>query len=292
MIDLPALRQLVFLTDDLDRAVGVARRELGLRPGVADPAGMAALGFVHEVLTIDRTFLEFTAPLAPDTMPGRLIAARGELGYMVVVQVADLDAVRRRASALGLAPVHEVVRENNLVTQWHPRDFGTLLEIDQVEPQDTWHLAPQVLRTGCTDVVQDIAAVEIAVRRPQRTAATWAAVLALAPGADGTSLDLAGRTVRFVGAADGRAEGLAAVLLPASDPARAPREFDLAGVRFRVGPSESGTVGVRQPDRDARRTSTPEPTRRSAPKASTPTRPDPAMIPTSPIGPFSTTQES
>ena len=61
---LPALRQLVFLAADLDATLAAAERELGLTPpGVQDAAGMAALGFVHDVRTIENTFLEFTAPL-------------------------------------------------------------------------------------------------------------------------------------------------------------------------------------------------------------------------------------
>lgn len=229
---LPALRQLVFLSGDLESTVAIARRDLGLRPGVSDAAGMAALGFVHEVLAIDQTFLEFTAPLTPEAMPARLVARRGDLGYMVVVQVPDIAAVRERAARLGVTPVHDVDYEGNRVTQWHPRDFGTLLEVDQVDPPTSWHMAPAVFEIGCTDAVQDVAAIDVAVREPAQVAAAWAQLIGvpLEPGA--TVLELGGRLVRFVAAEDG--EGLVAVELPATDRATAGRELVLSGVLFRL----------------------------------------------------------
>jgi hypothetical protein len=231
---LPALRQLVFLAADLGATLAAAGAELGLKPGVRDPAGMAELGFVHEVRTIENTFLEFTAPLAPDTMPGRLVARRGDGGYMLVVQVADIDATVERAAALGLAPVFTAPYEGHSITQWHPRDFGTLAEFDQIRPADSWHMAPRIFATGSTDVVGDVTAVQVAVTDPVTVAATWAAVLGLAAPPGGTTLDLSGRTVTFVPAdPDGR-RGLVTVDLPATDRGRAGQVRRISGVDFRL----------------------------------------------------------
>lgn len=243
MTALPALRQLVFLAAELEPTLAAARSELGLREGVDDAEGMAELGFVHQVLTIDRTFLEFTAPSGPDTMPGKLVAKRGDLGYMVVIQVVDVEAAKERAAGLGLKPVFETPYEDHTITQWHPRDFGTLAEIDQIRPADTWHMAPRIFETGCTDIVGDVTAIELAVRDPAATAATWSTVLDVPVGADGAdgaggaSLDLSGRVVRFVAVrtrADGPpVEGLVTVELPATDRSRAGYEVTLSGVLFR-----------------------------------------------------------
>jgi hypothetical protein len=229
---LPALRQLVFLAGDLEPTLTAARAELGLRAGIKDEAGMAALGFVHEVLTIDQTFLEFTAPLAPETMPGRLVARRGDIGYMVVVQVADVEATKARAAGLGIAPVFETPYEGHTITQWHPRDFGTLAEFDQIRPADTWHMAPRIFANGSTEVVGDVTAIELAVADPAATATTWAAVLELDLDAERLQLDLSGRSIRFVPAVGG--EGLAAVELPATDRGRAGSTVRLSGVEFRL----------------------------------------------------------
>ncbi|WP_426563809.1 hypothetical protein ACPPVT_21165 [Angustibacter sp. McL0619] len=229
---LPAVRQLVFLTDDLPSTLAAARRELGLNSGVKDEEGMAELGFVHEVLTIENTFLEFTAPLGPDTMPARLLARRGDLGYMVVLQVADIEQTKQRAADLGLEPVMETLYEGHTITQWHPKDFGTLAELDQIRPADTWHMAPAIFEGGSTEVVQDVSAIEVAVADPAEMAARWAQVLDVTVADDGTSLELSGVSVRFV-PADG-AVGLVAVELPASDPGKAGRTSRLSGVDFRL----------------------------------------------------------
>jgi hypothetical protein len=234
MTALPAVRQLVFLAADLDATLAAARSELGLNEGVDDSEGMAKLGFVHQVLAIDRTFLEFTAPLGPDTMPGKLVAKRGDIGYMVVMQVDDVEAAKERAAARGLKPVYETPYEGHTITQWHPRDFGTLAEIDQLRPSDTWYMAPKIFEVGSTSVVGDFTAIELAVRDPRAIAATWAAVLDVPLGADGVSLDLSGRAVRFIPVADDGGEGLVAVELPATDRAHAGRTLQLSGVQFRL----------------------------------------------------------
>ena len=113
-----------------------------------------------------------------------------------------------------------------------PRDFGTLAEFDQIRPADTWHMAPAIFERGSTEVVQDISAIDIAVAEPASMAVRWAEVLETSVGADGTSLELSGVSVRFVPAAD--AVGLVAVELPASDRAQAGRTLRLSGVEFRL----------------------------------------------------------
>jgi hypothetical protein len=231
---LPSVRQLVFLAADLPSTLAAARAEFGLNEGIDDAEGMAKLGFIHQVLTIDQTYLEFTAPLAPDTMPGKLVARRGDLGYMVVIQVEDIDATTARAAARGLKPVFEELYEDNTITQWHPRDFGTLAEIDQIRPADSWHMAPRIFKTGSTEVVGDFVAIELAVRDPAAVIATWADVLDIPVGGDGASLDLSGRTVRFVQSTEGGREGLITVELPATVREQAGRVVRISGVDFRL----------------------------------------------------------
>jgi hypothetical protein len=231
--DLPSVRQLVFLAAELEPTLAKARAELGLKEGVTDSEGMAELGFIHQVLTIDQTFLEFTAPLNDETMPARLVAKRGDLGYMVVMQVDDVDAMKERAAARGLKPVFETPYEGHTITQWHPRDFGTLAEIDQIRPADTWHMAPRIFANGSTEVVQDVAAIELAVNDPAAIAETWAAVLDVPVQADGVSLDLSGRAVNFV-VSDGDRQGLVAVDLPATNRDDAGRTVRISGVDFRL----------------------------------------------------------
>ena len=91
-------------------------------------------------------------------MPGKLVAKRGDIGYMVVMQVDDVEAAKARAAARGLKTVYETPYEGHTITQWHPRDFGTLAEIDQLRPADTWHMAPRIFEVGSTAVVGDFTA--------------------------------------------------------------------------------------------------------------------------------------
>jgi hypothetical protein len=222
----PALRQVVLLTGDLPASLAATREFLGLNPGVRDEAGMAALGFEHEVLAIDETFVEIVQPLSADSSSGRLLARRGESGYMVVVQVPSLADVVDRGAELDLKPIMHTVFEGNPISQWHPRDLGTLAEIDEMQSGADWHFCPELSDTGSTAVVQDIVAVEVAVPDPPAMARRWATLLAL-PLADGTTvLEVGGRELRFV-PGDG---GVVAVRLAGF----APAARTLCGVRFEI----------------------------------------------------------
>jgi hypothetical protein len=228
------LRQIVLLTGDLPAALAEAKSLLGLNDGVRDEPGMAELGFDHEVLAIDQTFLEIVAPLAADSSPGRLLRRGGDRGFMVVLQVPDVDAVLERAASIGLEPVMHTVYEGNPLTQWHPRDLGTLAELDEMRAEAEWHFCPELSDTGSTRVVRDIVAVDVAVDDPASVAGRWAVLLGLTVPHGTTELDLGGRKLRFVPRQADR-DGLVAVTLAASDGTR--RDHTLCGVHFSIVPA-------------------------------------------------------
>ncbi len=231
MPSLPALRQVVLLARDLTGALDEARGFLALNPGIRDAASMAALGFEHEVLAIDETFLEVVSPLTAESSAGRLLAARGEGGYMVVLQVPDLDALVDRAAGLDLKPILHETFEGNPMSQWHPRDLGTLAELDEMRVAD-WHFCPALSDTGSTAVASDIVAVELAVPDPEAYARRWAVLLAITLDPGETTLPLGAGELRFVPLGDG-APGLRRVRLAAS-PGTADTTATLCGVRFEV----------------------------------------------------------
>ena len=231
MTTLPCLRQVVLLTADLDAALAEARSAFALPSGVRDVDGMAALGFEHEVLAFDQTFLEICAPLTTDSPQGALLAKQGDSGFMIAMQVGDLDGLVDRAAELGMTPVMHEPYDGHMISQWHPRDLGTLAEIDLVEPADTWHFAPEIFQVGSTEVAQDVVSVDIAVDDPVEMAARWAAVVG--GDAEGPTLRLAASTLRFVEVQDGP-RGLRAVDLLAADPARGGEAVELCGVTFRL----------------------------------------------------------
>lgn len=138
----PRLRQLVLLVPDLEPALAETRAAFGFGAGVREEEGMAALGFAHEVLSFADTFLEVCAPLAEDSPASRLVARRGPLGYMVVVQVDDLDAVVARAAEIDVAPLLVEPYAGTRISQWHPRDLGTLAESTRSPPPRPGTSAP------------------------------------------------------------------------------------------------------------------------------------------------------
>jgi hypothetical protein len=188
----------VLLTADLDAALAKARSEFGVPPGTRDVAGMAAIGFRHEVFGFDRTFIEICEPLDPSSSAGRKVARDGDSGFMVVVQVADAAAMLARAKDLDIEPLLADEFHGSPISQWHPRDFGTIAEFDQMVPPDSWHMAPEVYRGRNTSVVSDLAAVRLAVADPTAMASRWAIVIGADVGPDGTTVEVGGRTIEFV----------------------------------------------------------------------------------------------
>ena len=156
MTAIPCIRQVVLLVPDLDEALAQTREAFGFTTGTRDEQSMADLGFVHEVCSFNDTFVELVAPMTPDSAHGRLVEAKGAVGYMLVVQVADLKAVIGRAAELGIEPVMAEPFEGNEISQWHPKSLGTLAEFDQMATDDTWHFAPRIFDASCTDVARDI----------------------------------------------------------------------------------------------------------------------------------------
>lgn len=226
---LPELRQIVLMTGDLERSLKIARDKLGVPRGLRDPEDMEKLGMVHEVVGFDRTFIEILEPTDPESGMGRR-AAKGDCGFMLVMQVEDSPAMLERAEGLGIKPLFLVDHHGNQVTQWHPRDMGTIAELDQMIPVDGWHFAPAIYDARSTEVAQDLCAVELSVENPDEMAARWATITGAPLNPDGRSIDAGGKTIRFV-AADG-VLGFHRVEYRATDRARVGESFELAGVTF------------------------------------------------------------
>jgi len=232
MSTLPELRQVVLLTDDLEAALARARADFQVPEGTRDVAGMAEIGFVHEVFGFDRTYVEICQPVDPSSPLGRKVASGGGSGFMVVVQVADSAAMLRRAADLGLEPLFVKDFHGSPISQWHPRDFGTIAEFDEMRPADSWHLAPDVYRGRGTGVVEDIVAVTLSVVDPDAMAARWATVLDGRLRPDGRSVDAGGTVIAFVTVPG--VSGLVAADCRAHDRGRVGQRIEACGVEFRL----------------------------------------------------------
>lgn len=230
MTVLPRIRQVVVLVPDLEETLTQCRDTFGFTSGTRDAESMAELGFEHEVLSFADTFLEVCAPLTADSVGGRLVERKGAVGYMLVVQVEDQQAVIDRAAGLDFAPLFAQDFEGNRISQWHPKSLGTLAEIDQVEPAESWHFAPRIFDASCTDVARDIVGAELATPDPEAMAKVWSQVLDV-PLSDPTTLPLSATVLRFVPA--GESTGLVAVDVAATVPSRVGDVVRIGGVDFR-----------------------------------------------------------
>ncbi|MBX3028362.1 VOC family protein [bacterium] len=219
------LRQIAFAAHDRDRVVADLAAVLAIEVSFNDP-GVAVFGLCNAVLPVGDTFLEVVAPTAPDSAAGRYLARRGgDCGYMVMVQVEDTDAARRRAAAQGARIVWSIDLDDISGTHFHPRDLGgALLSVDTPRPPAAWRWAgADWARHRRTAVVDRLAAVDMACADPAATAARWASLLDRRPerrgGAHEIALD-AGRLRFLPGAAAGE-DGVVAIDLHATDAAAA-----------------------------------------------------------------------
>src|SRR5205085_2800256 len=75
-----------------------------------------------------------------DTTAGRYLERRGAdpVGYMVIVQVDDLDATRKRAEDLGIRTVWRVDLDEIRASHLHPKDTGAITSVDQPTDPAAW----------------------------------------------------------------------------------------------------------------------------------------------------------
>lgn len=200
------LRQAVLAARDLE----ATKRQLeaaGLRQPFRDP-GVKEFGLDNAVYPVGDAFLEVVSPIQEGTTAGRYLDRRGTVepvGYMVIVQVDDLDDVRARAEKLGIRTVWDVNLDDIRASHLHPKDVGAILSVDQPVDPSSWRWGGP----GWEDraVPGRLRAVEVAGADPER----WSALLDC-PIADGVMTFDDGTAVRFV---DADVEGVVAIELDA-----------------------------------------------------------------------------
>ena len=99
------LRQCVFVCKDLESSREELCDILGIEVAYRDP-GVAKWGLVNVVCPTGHDFLEIVTPFQEGTSAGRYIERRkGDGGYMVIIQVPDAVAERKRITGLGVRAV-------------------------------------------------------------------------------------------------------------------------------------------------------------------------------------------
>lgn len=207
---------------------------LGVSLCFRDP-GVGHFGLVNALYPVGDKLLEVVCPTEEGTTAGRLLDKRGgDGGYMVIFQVDDLDELRRRCEAAQARVVFEATAEGVTGLHLHPRDLGgAIVSVDQTDDWEAWPWAgPDWQSHVRTDVVTDIAAVEIHAHDPASMAARWHEVL----GGDlaGTTLTFDEGSIQFTPAGP-RGEGVAALQLTSAGADAT--ELELCGTTIRLVPA-------------------------------------------------------
>lgn len=226
------LRQVVLAAADLSATESAIVEQLGLSLCYRDP-GVATFGLRNALFPVGHQLLEVVSPVEDGTTAGRLLAKRGgDTGYMVILEVDDLDAMRTRISDAGARIVFEAVEDGIIGLHLHPADVGgAILSIDRPETWGEWPWAgPRWREHVRTEVVTDVAAVEIEAEDPAAMAARWSEVLGRPASGEPPTVALDEGEIRFV-PAGGRGEGVSAFELIAA-PGAEHVDVVIAGTRL------------------------------------------------------------
>ncbi len=227
------LRQIALVTPSLDPTVDELCSTLGLSVSLNDPS-VAVFGLENAVMPVGDTFLEVVAPVRPDASAGRYLERRGGAGgYMVLLQVPDLEPVRARLAALGVRIVYENRTHDHGTIHLHPGDCGGVLLSFDWTPDGDWdgYAGPQWRTHRGTDIVSGIVGVELQSDDPVAMAGRWAELSGIALTGD-DAIELDGSAMRFVAATDGRGPGIGGVVLRASAAGLVGTVREICGVRF------------------------------------------------------------
>lgn len=218
------IRQVALVARELEPVVADLRAVLGIEVGYKD-AGVGKYGLENVVMPVGDTFLEVVAPVTEGTTAGRYLDRRnGDGGYMVIMQVPDIEAVRRHVEELGIRVVERIDRPGAWATQLHPKDVpGSFLSLDAMDPPEEWQWAGPNWLEHVAPGVTGITAAELQADDPGALAKRWAEVLQVpvSAGANGPEIRLEGGHLRFVPATDGRGDGLAGIDVALADPTSA-----------------------------------------------------------------------
>lgn len=127
-----AAADLAAVTDELEDGLGIH-----------DPfrdEGVGHFGLHNSVWSLGGSFLEVVSPVRADTAVGRhLERCGGDAGYMVMFEVADASATRRRLEHLGVRVVWDTTHPDIVDLHLHPKDVGgALVALDITHPVGSW----------------------------------------------------------------------------------------------------------------------------------------------------------
>jgi hypothetical protein len=215
------IRQVALVAADLAPVEAGIIEELGVELCYRDP-DVGVFGLKNALFPIGDKLLEVVSPVREGTTAGRQLDKRdGDGGYMVILQVDDLDAMRSRIETHDVRVVFTAARPDITGIHLHPKDVGAaILSVDQSDHWDDWPWAGPNWRDHiATRVVTDLVGVAMQSEQPATTANRWAALLGreVAEIGDQYHVQLDEGVLRFVPPGDDRGDGVCAVDLRATD---------------------------------------------------------------------------
>ena len=214
------LRQVALVAEQLAPARHALMTLLGLAADYQDP-GVGEFGLENSVMSIGDTFLEVVAPTQAGTSAWRLLQQRGgNGGYMVLLQVDDIELYREHTQALSIRKIWNIDQANTKAFHLHPKDMGaTIVSLDWMNPTQAWTWGGEGWETRAAKYVGEITEVDIQTDDPQAVAQHWAEVLrrpvTLTDDHYGIELDQ-GR-INFQVVSDGRGPGVAGLTFAVKD---------------------------------------------------------------------------
>jgi hypothetical protein len=228
---LPRIRQVVLASADLAAVTEEIEQELGGKDPFRDE-GVGHFGLHNAVYSLGESFLEVVSPVRSETAVGRhLERCGGDAGYMVMFEVDDAAATRRRLDSLGVRIVWDTTHPDIVDLHLHPKDVGgALVALDITEPVGSWRWGgPEWTAVAPAPPPGGVRGLTVAVAEPDKVARRWAEVLGLdAPDENTLQLAGGGQRVHFVdnhGGAD-RFTSVEVVVPDRGGP------VDIAGVTF------------------------------------------------------------
>lgn len=237
------IRQIALCTDDIWREEQSIVSTLGVAGVHRDPPNVFEMRNV--VFAVGDTFLEVLQPTA-DTAPSATFLSKrgGPGGYMLIMQVDDLDAVRSRVDGLGIRIVYDEPPTSHhgveaAAIHLHPADTGgAIMSFDRMVPDDGWAWAGRAWEGHVhTDVVERIVGVELRSADAETLATRFSALVdrpcSMGDAGDWT-IGLDEGIVRIVPAQAGDPDQLVAVEMLAVDRSTAGDVHVIAGTDVRL----------------------------------------------------------
>jgi hypothetical protein len=225
------VRQIALVARDLEPTVDDLSKLLGVDVCYRDP-GVAEFGLVNALLALGDGILEVVSPKQENTTAGRLLDKHGgDYGYMVIMQLSDLEEARSRLDGLGVRVIWKADLRDAAGTHLHPKDVGgAILSLDWMDPPESWKWAGADWEKHVnTDVVTALSGVTVAVPDPDATARKWADIFGVE--ASGRRIELDHDTsISFVKRERAEDEGVCGIDVKAADRARAGDTASVCGI--------------------------------------------------------------